>query len=67
MKRLTYACLAAPGVTDAGLVHLTGLKALQQLDLRGSKVTEAGVKKLAATLPKCRIEWDGGTIGPKEK
>jgi Leucine-rich repeat (LRR) protein len=32
--------------------------------LSETKVTEAGVKKFAAALPKCRIEWDGGVIEP---
>lgn len=28
-------------------------------------VTAAGVKKLAAALPRCKIEWDGGVVEPK--
>ena len=43
-------------VTDAGLVHLKGLSNLQDLDLGGTKVTDAGVKKLQQALPKCKIE-----------
>jgi serine/threonine protein kinase/Leucine-rich repeat (LRR) protein len=53
-------------VSDAGLEHLVSLTKLASLDLRGSKsVTAEGVKKLAAALPKCKIDWDGGVVGPK--
>jgi hypothetical protein len=52
-------------VSDAGLENLKGLAALKELNLTGSKVTADGVKKLAAALPKCKIEWDGGVIEPK--
>jgi hypothetical protein len=34
--------------------------------LTNTKVTADGVQKLAKALPKCRIEWDGGTIEPKK-
>ena len=39
---------------------------LQFVGLTRTKVTADGVKKLAAALPGCKIEWDGGTIGPKK-
>jgi serine/threonine protein kinase/formylglycine-generating enzyme required for sulfatase activity len=42
-------------VSDAGLEHLTGLRNLVWLDLRRTKVTEKGVAKLQAALPKCRM------------
>ena len=45
-------------VTDAGLVRLEALKSLEVLNLSGTKVTAAGVTKLQAALPKCKIEWD---------
>jgi len=32
-------------------VHLTGLTALQTLDLRATKVTDAGVEQLKKSLP----------------
>ena len=50
-------------IDDEGLKHLAASK-LVTLNVRGTKVTEAGVKQLAAALPKCRIEWDGGMIEP---
>ncbi len=42
-------------ITDAGLVHLKGLTNLKTLWLFSTKVTDAGVKKLQAALPKCKI------------
>jgi hypothetical protein len=44
-------------VTDDGLQQLRCLGGLQRLDLRGTKVTEAGVKKFQQALPNCRIEY----------
>lgn len=52
-------------VSDASLVHLRRCTDLRSLYLRGTKVTAAGVKELAKALPRCKIEWDGGTSGPK--
>jgi hypothetical protein len=42
-------------VTDAGLEHRAGLKNLSQLHLTGTAVTDKGVAKLKAALPKCNI------------
>ena len=49
--------LPAPSaqVTDAGLVHLKGLKNLRELRLYGSEVTEEGADDLRQALPNCRI------------
>jgi hypothetical protein len=44
-----------PVVNDAGLVHLEGLTALQQLDLILTKVTEAGVEQLKKSLPNVKV------------
>jgi len=53
-------------VSDAGLQQLVDLRKLTSVDLKGSKsVTAEGVKMLAAAIPKCKIEWDGGVVGPK--
>ena len=51
---------------DEGLAHLSGTR-LVSLNLKGTNVSENGVKKLAATIPACRIEWDKGIIEPTEK
>ncbi len=53
--------------TDAGLEHVAKCKSLMAVDLRATKVTEAGVRKLAAALPKCHIDWDGGAINPTKQ
>jgi hypothetical protein len=56
--------LYATGVTDAGLPQLEGLGRLEHLNLKQTAVTAPAVKKLAAALPRCRIEWNGGVIEP---
>ena len=39
---------------------LTGsLKTLESINLKQTAVTAAGIEKLAAALPRCKIEWDG--------
>ena len=43
-------------VTDAGLTHLYPLTELEKVHLKLTKVTEAGVKQLAAALPK-QMGW----------
>jgi hypothetical protein len=45
-------------ITDAGLVHLEGLPNLKQLDLYGTRVTAAGLKRLREKLPGCEIDAD---------
>jgi hypothetical protein len=42
-------------VTDTGLEHLKGLTALRELDLKGTKVTEAGVDQLKKSLPNAKV------------
>src|SRR5262249_22831797 len=37
---------------------------LTYLDVRKTKVTAAGIDGLKKALPRCKIEWDGGTIEP---
>ena len=40
-------------VTDAGLIHLSGLPELRQLWLLDTAVSEEGVRSLNEKLPKC--------------
>jgi hypothetical protein len=42
-------------ISDAGLKHSREVAHLELLDLTGTQVTDAGVKKLQQTLPKCKI------------
>ena len=42
-------------ITDAGLVHLKGLKNLKLLTLHYLGVIEAGIKTLQESLPGCKI------------
>jgi hypothetical protein len=58
---------AGSGIDDAGLRVLAGMPTLREVGLRDTAVTEAGVKRLAAALPGCRIEWAGGVVGPTAK
>ncbi len=44
-------------ITDAGLQNLQGLSSLQKLNLRLTKVTEEGVKKLQQALPNCKVDY----------
>ena len=54
-------------VSDAGLKTIRQFTNLASLYLKKTKVSEKGAKELGEALPKCRIEWNGGTIGPKKK
>ena len=42
-------------VTDAGLASLKGLRQLQTLVLKGTRVTDAGVADLQKALPQLKI------------
>ncbi len=53
-----------PLVDDDWLEPLGKLTALTELNLKGTKVTAAGVEKLHTVLPRCRIFSDHGTIEP---
>ena len=57
MTRLQVLALMGCGqITDAGLEHLAGLKQLRKLSFANSQITDDGVRKLQATLPKCEIK-----------
>jgi hypothetical protein len=53
-------------VSDVRLAHFAGCPKLASVNVEKTEVTEAGVKKLAAARPQCKIEWDGGEIAPKK-
>ncbi|QEL21074.1 serine/threonine-protein kinase [Limnoglobus roseus] len=56
--------IAAGKFDDAMLLQLADAKALRKLNVQFTGVTEAGVKKLSAALPRCQIVWKGGTVEP---
>ena len=41
--------------TDADLAHLSGVTALETLDLSDTQVTDGGVGELQKALPNCEI------------
>jgi len=53
-----------PGITDAGLVHLRGLRSLQYLDLRQSSVTGTGCAQLASLKKLSNIQLEGSPLTP---
>ena len=56
LAKLTHLDLGYnPGVTDAGLKHLTGLRRLTGLLLYGTQVTDDGVAGLKGMLPKLMV------------
>ena len=61
---LEFLLLNGTSITDAGLAKLSTLTKLKSLNVFGTKVTEEGVKKLAAAIPQCQIHWAGGVIEP---
>ncbi|MCE9567594.1 MAG: hypothetical protein K8U57_36805 [Planctomycetes bacterium] len=67
LPELAELTLSASNLDDEMLSELAGATKLKKLQVGGTKVTKAGVEKLAATLPNCTIIWDGGTIEPMKK
>jgi eukaryotic-like serine/threonine-protein kinase len=65
-EKLTFLNLHNTRVDDAALAHFKGCKELTYLNAQLAKVTALGVAELAKAHPKCRIEYDGGTIEPKK-
>jgi hypothetical protein len=46
-----------PGVTDAGLVHISKLKDLGYLSIKGTRISPEGVEELKRALPDCNINY----------
>jgi serine/threonine protein kinase len=66
LKALEELSLPGTRVSDVSLVHLRELKNLTSLNVRKTNVTVKGLEDLAAAVPGCKIEHDGGTIEPKK-
>jgi hypothetical protein len=65
LPELTSVTLIHTRVTDAGLLNLKGCPKLRLVLLRHTPTTLKGLEALAALIPGCKIEHDGGVIGPK--
>ncbi len=52
-------------IGDASIEIIAGWAKVKHVRLQGTKVTAVGLTRLAAKLPECRIEWDGGIFKPK--
>ncbi|HET6880828.1 MAG TPA: serine/threonine-protein kinase [Pirellulales bacterium] len=55
---LSYISLRDSDLSDAGLASLSLVTFLESLDVRGTKVTRAGVEALQKALPDCKILWE---------
>lgn len=55
LPELRWLSLARTAVGDKGLAALCNLHMLRGLNLTGTRVTDAGVKKLRQALPNCEI------------
>ena len=66
VPELTFLGISDTGISDAAIPQLSRMKKLTGLGLFRTKITPDGVKKLAAAMPQCRIECDGGVIEPKK-
>ncbi len=64
MPDLQRLILSYSNVNDEMLPELARCQNLKYLELKNTKVTETGVKKLGLALPNCQIVWDGGMINP---
>ncbi len=65
-KGLTVLAVSDTAVGDASIPVIQGFPALTILYANKTNLTPAGVKQLAAKLPTCKIEHDGGVIMPKK-
>lgn len=52
-------------LTDATLPTLTAMNRLAMLELRGTRITDQGAKKLHTALAKCHLYWTNGSFLPE--
>ena len=55
MPELRILDLANTSISDKGLIHLARLAKLQELNLKGTKITDQGLKRLQKELPGATI------------
>lgn len=58
LQQLRYLYLVGISLSDAGIAQLKNMPDLQCIEIRGTKVTEEGVKALCEALPDCYVYWD---------
>ncbi len=56
LKRLP---LRNTGLTDIAVDDLKSLKALEEIDLSGTKITAEGIETIRKALPNCKVVRDG--------
>lgn len=56
--KVKWLVLSDTKLTDAGLMHLVGICALERLDLEGTLITEKGIKKFKALRPKVQLFYE---------
>jgi hypothetical protein len=66
-KTVTDLALSGTDVDDGSVAVIKGFTRLTDLVVNSTRITEKGAKELAAALPGCRIQYDGGTIEPTRK
>jgi len=59
--------LDSGNITDASVPALSKLKALRELNLYHTLVSQAGYDQLKSALPKCRIIWDRDSSMPTRR
>ena len=64
LKQLTRLTINRTAASDASLDVLTGLQTLNWLEIKETRITQAGLARLQTALPKCKILWSDGTPAP---
>jgi hypothetical protein len=55
LKKLRFLHLVGTKITDEGLIPLAGMKSLEELDVRGTPVSNEALAALQKELPKLRV------------
>jgi formylglycine-generating enzyme required for sulfatase activity len=66
---LTGLALPHTAIGDGAIDRIAGFKKLRGVNLKFTRVTEAGAKRLSGLLPQCKVEWEAGGVvaGPGAK
>lgn len=60
-KTIVDLFLVRTPTSDAEVEPLAAMKQLTNLSIQGTRITEAGFKRLKAALPKCNVGWEDPT------